>query len=273
MPNVAPLRSLTPAPFVDERDRRWRERSTIFEVSSAAANTDKLAIGSSPALGDYSGTGLEVPFAPTTAQTNRYLFRLCGISIPFGKSVRIMGLRQLATIRAGFQDEHGLNTYYLEKEIVSPLWSFLDGNISWHLRLLNRAEQRSRGPGGPIVPGTSGDVYTGRDSALLYNQLLPYIAPGNGVVPGRAVPYLGTWRDMRFPWNDPGIELDTVVSGPSQVIMYASVHQTDPDTRYRLPAIADPGALRPEDRFLQAYPLNAVYGHVGGAFTVQTITG
>lgn len=276
----APLRLLTPETeveqvrgFLGESDRRWRQRHTVIEVASAAANTDKLAIGSTPWLGDYAGTALEVPLAATSGQANRYLFRLCGIAIPYGSCIRIVGVRQLATVRAGFQAEEGGNTYFVEREIVSPLWSFIDGNISWHMRWQTKRMHRYAWDPAGQVAGTSRNL-NGRDSALLYRStLVPYTVPGQGLPPGRDVPYLGTWRDMRYPWDSPSWDLNTVVAGPGTVVFYASVHQTNPDTRFRFPPIADPGALRPEDRFLQAYPLNAVYGHVGGAFTVEMLTG
>lgn len=267
----APLTLLKPnesSTFLgSSEDSRWAQRRSVVEVVSAAADTDKLAIGSSPWLGDYAGTGIEVPLAATAGPTNRYLFRLCGLYVPSGGAVRIIGLRTLATLRAGFQAAQGGNTYFVEKEIVSPLWSFLDGNISWHLRWLPaRSHRNAWGAGGPA--GTSANL-NGVDSALLYNNLAPYVAPAQGLPPGRDVEYLGTWRDMRFPWHETNWNLDIPLIGAGKVVLFASVFQTNPETRFRLPAIADPGALRPEDRFLQAYPLNCVYGHVGGAITFE----
>ena len=254
--------------------RSCAEGSTIVEVVSGAADTDKLGVGSSPYLGDYSGSGVLVPQIATTGPTNRYLIRLCGFPIPYGESVRIRGLRTLATIRAAFEDplgEAGIgNTYFHELEITSPLWSFLDGNISWHLRWQSRRSNIYRWAAGQL-PGSSVN-FNGFDSAILYDTLLePYTAPGQGLPPGRDVPGLGTLRDGRYPWDNMGLTLDEVIKGPGSVVLYASVRQTNPETRFRPPPVADPGALRPEDRFLQAYPTNTFYGHVCGAITYERL--
>jgi hypothetical protein len=54
------------------------------------------------------------------------------------------------------------------------------------------------------------------------------------------------------------------------VVFYCSVRQTDPETRGPALVVADPGSLRPEDRFLATFQ-SAVYGRVAGAMVVETL--
>lgn len=250
--------------FLRADDNRWKSCKNIVELASAAADSDVTAIGSSPHLGDQSSTGIRVPVAPTTTQTNRYLFRLCGVEIPVGYAISIKGLRQAATIR--HFEEINLEPLILEREIVSPFWRFLDGNISWHLRL-QQQQFAPRGFDAAQIAGTDPEM-RGLDSALLYTPpLVPYTALGAGIPPGDAVGNLGTFRDMRFPWN--GTQqwaLDELIRGPGAVVFYASVHQTDPANRPLYPSV---GGLRPEDQFVANFPDTAIYGHVAGGMIFE----
>lgn len=251
-------------------DPRWDCRNVI-ELSSAALDTDKFAVGSSPFFGDAGGTGIAVPAAPTTALNNRYLFRLCGVDIPAGRAVIIRALRQLATIRQVETLEPGGFLRPVELEVTSPLWSFVDGNVSWHLRRKGQNIHR-REFDAAQTPGTS-PAMDGLDSALLYvPPLAPYTAPGGGLPPGSGAGMgdLATFRDMRDPWNNAQWNLEVLVRGPGAVVFYASVRQTDPDTRGPALVVADPGAMRPEDRFLATFQ-DARYGRVAGGMIVETL--
>jgi hypothetical protein len=252
--------------FVSSRDPRWQCRS-IVEVASASFDIDKAGIGSSPYIGDMASTGVRVPTAPTTSQSNRYLIRLCGVSIPAHCGAILHGLRQAATIRCE-QIDADCNVIASELEVTSPFWSFPDGNVSWHLRVWKSKIA-------PLVfdsaqqPGTDPNM-NNLDSSLLYvPPLTPYVAPNAGIPPGAAVEFLGTWYDIRYPWTNTDWRLHQLVRGPTNLVLYASVHQPDPAGRI-VATPADTGALRPEDRFLATFQ-EAIYGRVAGAMTVELL--
>jgi len=129
----------------------------------------------------------------------------------------------------------------------------------------------SRGGLAGASPSTAG-----LDSALLYVPPLlapTYTPPGAGIPPGKSVFQLGTWHDLRYPWHDTHWDMSLPVHGPGRLVLYASVHQTDSDTR---PRITIPTAgievLRPEDQFVSAFESQDVtvfYGRVAGALTVE----
>lgn len=249
-------------PFLRQDDDLWETCPNVVEIASAASDEDATAVGTTPWSGDRSSTGLHIPPAPTTAQTNRYLFRLCGVEIPVGYSILIKGLRQVATLRS--TEEINGQPRILEREIVSPLWRFQDGNISWHLRL--QTQQFAPTVFDPAqIAGTSPDMRA-LDSGLLYRPpLVPYVALGAGQPPGVSVGDLGTWRDIRYPWDESKWTLSELVRGPGAVVFYASVHQPDPANRPQYPTVR---GLRPEDQFLGNFP-NAIYGHIGGSMIFE----
>jgi hypothetical protein len=255
------------APILTAKDQRWNCRD-IVEIVSGSFDPDMIGIGSSPALGGMGQTGVGVPGTATADQLHRYLIRLCGFQVPSGKAAVIRGLRQLATLRQVATIESADLIRPVELEITSPLWSFTDGNISWHVKRQPTNMFGSKFDASQ-TPGTSPDQ-SGFESALLYvPPLAPYVPPGAGVPPGFDVSHLGTWRDMRFPWSETAWNLEVLVRGPCNVLFYCSVHQSDPETRPVL-AIADPSALRPEDRFLMSFE-DAVFGRVAGAMTIETL--
>jgi hypothetical protein len=247
-------------------DPRWGCRN-IVELASAAFDPDMQSIGSSPYVGDMASTGLLLPTAPTTSQTTRYLVRLLGIQIPKGAGLLIRGLRQAATIRGLVESLEGVSTPF-EHEIESPFWHFADGNISWHLKW-HMDSQFAQVVDPAQLPGTDPD-FIGLETALVYDTLLPYVPPNNGIPPSRDVAHYGTWRDIRFPWTNTAWTMSVLVPGPGLVVYYASVHQTDPATRPAMLVPAETSALRIEDQFLQAFP-NAIYGRVAGAMTVELL--
>lgn len=269
-----------PTNFISEHDHRWSCR-TVIELVSAAIDIDLLGVGSTPYLGDVAYTGIRVPTTPTADQSHRYLFRLCGVQIPGGKSIVVRGLRQLITLRAATESPADSGLFYpLEIEQVSPFWHFVDGDVSWHVKHHTNifGQQQSDAL---QLPGTSPGL-RGLDTSLLYTPpIIPYVPPSAGIPPGSDVDgSLGTIREIRFEWDETDWTLSTTVSGPGLVVFYASVHQTNPATRTQVPnTVTDVGALRPEDRFLLAtrdprVPVDqpgeiAIYGRVAGAMTVE----
>lgn len=238
----------------------------ITEITSESFDLDFVGVGSSPHLGDVGRTGRSVPAGPTLSQDRRYLIRLCGVEIASGYAIIIRGLRQLATIRGVI----AATGQVFETEIESPLWTFPDGNISWHLRWqTNRFSRRASVVA--QLAATSVEM-VGLDTSLLFRPPLiePYFPLGGGIPPGRAIGALGTFRDMRYPWTcTAGQEFtfSEYIRGPGAVVFYVSVHQTDAKDRVAYPSL--PG-MRPEDLFVASFP-NARYGRVGGAIVYERI--
>ena len=238
----------------------------VVELVSASFDEDYQMIGSSPWLGDVGGTGVAVPSGPTTSLTNRYLFRLCGVQIPTNWMLYVVGIRQLVTLRALITS--GSASYPSELEVTSPLWRFSDGNVSFHLRW-HQSLQDAYKYDAVSAPGLDPNM-RGLDTALLYEPTGAfYTAPGAGIPPGKAVVGLGTWRENRFPWLNTSWDMRIPVHGPGVLVLYASVRQTDPETRPVLPPPDDLGCIRPEDRFVLEYPTTAVYGRVAGALAFE----
>lgn len=264
-------------------NKLWSCPSRV-ELVSAAVDTDLQGIGGSPYLGDFSSTGLRVPTAPTVDQQHRYLFRLCGAEIPTGAGLYVVGMRQAVTLRAEFQrtNEQGLITgvFPFEREVVSPWWRFTDGNVSFHLKWSQQV-QSNRTILSAGVPGTSPSTF-GVDSALLYNPgpggIFPvvYDPPGAGIPPGRDVDWLGTIRELRYPWGSTSWDISVPCYGPGVVTLYASVFQTNPSTRIPPPQLTPPApftdpvvcGMRVEDQFLVQFPL-CNYGRVAGALLLD----
>lgn len=244
----------------------------ILEVSSATSDDDLIGVGSTPYLGDIGRTGVHVPPELTTTQDNRYLIRLCGVQVPTGGKIVIRGIRQLATIRGQLTVGSGASavTTTFEREVESPLWSFPDGNISWHLRS-QITEQAPFGCDAAQEPGTSPSMQ-GIDAALLYlpTGLVPYKAPHGGQPLGEPVGSLGTWRDMRFPWTATDWSLEWLLCGPCKVVLYASVHQPNAAARAaaNYPAL---DGMREEDKFLSSFYSTCVYGRVAGSIIYEPV--
>lgn len=245
-----------------------------FEVVSAAHDPDLLGVGSSPYVGDTGNTFLPVPVAPTLAQNNRYLFRLCVLPVSAGQIAIIRGIRTYIGLRGEITLEDETVVPY-EIPVTSPNWKFTDGNYSFHVRRLvpnfydsvfSAAQQ----------PGTSPQV-SGSDSALLFRSLIPYVPTGAGIPPMDSVDYLATWRDMRYPWTQANWDMLRVpVPGPCTLVLYASIHQTDPETRPVTPPCPPglvPDVVAPEDQFVAAFSTTARYGHVGGAMLIELAPG
>lgn len=262
-------------------DPRWNQRATV-EVVTAAYDTDRLGVGSSPYRGDLATTGIRVPVAASTPD-NRYRFRLASAVVPEKRSVILRGIRQLVTLRAEYEtepDELGnTETFVFEREVESPLWSFMDGNVSWHVKWRNIEETRTQLFDAARPPAASSSS-SGVDASLLYVPPLvgpippPYVPLGGGLPAGRDVDYLGTWREMRYPWRKTSWDLWIPIVGPGVVVFEASVKQTNPATRPAIPHFVAPDMTgwRPEDAFLFTHTnagAGVIYGHIAGALTLE----
>lgn len=280
--------------YVSATSSLWHTRQSI-EISSESYDPDMQFVGSSPFVADASRTGVVIPYgskAGTCFQKTRYLARLCGIDIPDGGAVALVGIRQYATIRyLALPNDQTLEgcVYPFELDIESPFWSFTDGNISWHIRYqpVGVPEVPAKLTAGMLSLQPYGSPYAAPDPFLS----VPYQAPNMGEPWGSPVGTFGTWRDLRFPWrNTNNTDLHHIVSGPGSLVFYASIRQTNPYPPHPPPgdppspgefarcnydptaqgAINYPGGLRREDQFLLQFP-QAQYGRVAGALMLELL--
>lgn len=252
------------------------EQPTLIEVVSSAFDPARAGIGSSGARGDASSNFLPVPAPPSTL-SNRYFFRVACLRLSRFQAARFCGFRQYVGLQAdvSLSDDarRGLTVYPVTCEVRTPGWSFRDGNVTFSLRWAS-------GPKSGLTTydpaqGVNFDPNLfGTQSALLYapgtGAVTPYTPPNAGLFPGEPVGGLGAIYDVREPWRPSGSlrQYDFSVEGPGDLILMASVKQTDPNARPVLPAQATPGVLSPEEQFLLAYP-SARYGALGGAMLVE----
>jgi hypothetical protein len=259
-------------------------KSGRYELVTGGPNSEFGFIGSDP-YATNSGTGLIVPATPSAAIDNaRYLLVLARARFGHGEQssdkcgVRLVGIRQYAELIARIPARTcpPLNTevgpatgatVVFRKEITSPLWHFPDGDISWHVMVVNRVLRDTRNPA-----NNDGFIYQDAISpALLYQVAAPYSPPNGGRPWGRPIgASLGNMHDLRYPWRTPRSErvLDIPIPAPCDVIFFASVRQNDPTTNPTLCEDVDCSAitaLGPEDQFMVAYNEFAQYGAVAGA--------
>jgi hypothetical protein len=251
--------------------------------SGASFDADLTGVGASPYRGDMASLGVTVPPEATSGQDNRYLFRLAVVNIPGGSGIIIRGLMQFLTIRSLFTtsvvsgDETLIGpTIPFQSRPVADSWHLPFGDVSWHLRH-KQTKTAARFVDPAQIAGTSPKV-DGLDAALLYSQLLPYVTLRGGIPPGDAVNDLGTFYDIRFPWGSTDWGLSEVVTGPGQVVLYASVHQPnrdlwvvqnsdDEDVPITIPSN---DGMRDEDKFFASFgPSNVVYGRIAGAIIYE----
>ena len=254
-----------------------------YEIVTNGPNPEFGFIGSDP-YGTNAYTGLIVPQAPSGSIGNaRYLFMLARSSFGTGeqssenRGVRLVGIRQYAEIIARIPaGEPPLDarvgppagsTVTFRKEIVSPLWHPLDGDISWHVMILPKTSRDTRNP-----LNTDGIIYQDSLSpALLYQGAGPYAPPNGGRPWGRPLAAsLGNIHELRYPWRTERSErvLDIPIPVPCDVALFASVRQNDPALNPTLDTSAGCAvfsALSPEDQFLVAFNNFAQYGVIAGA--------
>lgn len=245
-------------------------------VSSAQYDPRRTVVGGSAAVGDLASTGIPVPAVATDGQRGRYLFRLCGVAVPNRMVCVVRHLRQLLYIGTDLETELGQPSeqWHIDIPVTDPLWSFPDGNVSWHLTQTSffRPDTTLGNTTIGVPVSYRGDTL---DSTLLYTSSTPdptTYHPINGGMPfGKGVGGLGTFRDMRFPWTGDVGYLGIQVAGPCNLVMYASVFQTDPDRRPNKPVGIETAGLRNEDLFVFNYP-EARYTQVGGRMDVDLIS-
>ena len=262
-----------------------------YEIVTNGPNPEFSFIGSDP-YNTNAGTGLIVPTTPSSEIDDaRYLFVLARASFGVGeqsseyRGVRLVGIRQYAELIARIPPgtpplpseggPSGITVF--RKEIVSPLWHPPDGDISWHVMIINRVQRDKRNP-------LNSDGLMFQDSlspAMLYQTIAgssisptAYTAPNGGRPWGKPLAAsLGNIHEMRYPWRmfNGEYALDIPIPVPSDVVLFASVRQNDPDTNPTLDTTdcAFFSALSEEDRFMVAYHEFAQYGAIAGALTFE----
>lgn len=264
-----------------------------YEIVTAGPNDEFNFVGSDP-YNTNAYTGLVVPTTPSSAIGNaRYLFLLARASFGVGEQssnrlgVKLTGIRQYAELVARIPastaplsdpEEGGPpagSTVTFRKEITSPLWHPLDGNISWHVMILPQGQRDTRNPA-----NTDGVIFQDAQSpALLYQTLGPYSPPNGGRPWGKPIgASLGNIHELRYPWRafNSEFSLEVPIPVPCDVALFASVRQNDPTLN---PALLDPlvtqqfEALSPEDQFVVAYSQFAQYGTIAGALVFDEYLG
>ncbi len=252
-----------------------------YEIVTVGPNPEFNFIGSDP-YDTNSYTGLVVPSTPSSSISDaRYLMVLARSSFSTGeqsadrRGVRLVGIRQyaelIARIPAGTSPLNSTgprsgSTVTFRKEIKSPLWHPPDGDISWHVMVINKVQRDTRNPS-----NTDGVMYQDSTSpALLYQVASPYVPPNGGRPWGTPLAAsLGNMHELRYKWRADNSEyvLDISIPTPCDVVFFASVRQNNPAFN---PEFLDGttnqfAALSDEDKFLVAYSSFAQYGAVAGA--------
>lgn len=278
-------------------DPRWASPQFV-EIVAQGVDLGLTGVGGGPSPGDLGYLGLTVPLLPTVDnignRRSRYLFRLGGIEIPANCGLTVLDIRQYATIGtlvAGTvpgPDADGVpgpvsTIIPVNLPVTTPSWRFSDGaNIAWFLRKeQNRYTASAYSKAGS--PPSSAPGFDTLSSAILCEGVdgdgAP-ISPNGGVPPsaGVGVGALGEFHEMRFPYQGSSSwGLNYYVSGPGNLIFYASVFQTNPVTRPDPTSYSDRQflSLCPEDQFVASYPRGGleappgpVFTRIGGAMTV-----
>jgi hypothetical protein len=267
-----------------------------YEIVTTGPNSEFGFIKSDP-YGTNNYTGVVVPSTPSSANGGaRYLFVLARATFQTGeqssdmRGVRLVGIRQyaelVARIPAGqppLSEQGGPppgSTVTFRREIESALWHPQDGDISWHVMVVNRGQRDTRNPA-----NTDGFIYQDAISspALIYQTGLPsgvgYTPPNGGRPWGTPLAAsLGNIHELRYRWRTEQSEavLDIPIPVPCDVVLYASVRQNDPSLN---PQLADPTVTQQfisignEDRFVVAYSQFAQYGVIAGALVFDQSLG
>jgi hypothetical protein len=254
-----------------------------YELVTVGPSSEVGFIRSDP-YGTNAFTGLEVPSVPSRSIGDaRYLFVLARATFSTGEQssdrcgVKLVGIRQYAELVARIPSRTAPlatnagppigATVTFRKEINSPLWHPPDGNISWHVMVINRVQRDTRHPA-----NTDGFIYQDSISpALLFQVPAPYVPPNGGRPWGTPIAAsIGNIHELRYRWRADNSEyvFDIPIPVPCDVVLFASVRQNDPALN---PTLADDEttqqfvSLSEEDRFLVAYNQFAQYGRIAGA--------
>jgi hypothetical protein len=249
-----------------------RMRVGRYEVTTAGFDPNLQLVGGDP-WGTPDYTGLVVPAAatPLTRQDKRYLFLLARAQFNNGEKFRLRGLRQYLSIFGTFTDDGG-NVQLFEHQVTSPMFRFPDGNVSWHVMLLDKLWRDRRNP-------NNADSVMFQDAyspALLYQvpTTAGYIAPNGGRPWGKTpTSDLGNIHDLRYPWRDSQveIELDIPIPSPCDVAVFASVAQTNPSNHPDFSGLSagQLASLESDWQFYTQFSASCVYGRVAASLIFE----
>jgi len=270
-----------------------------FEVWTTGVDEALQGISSGPSV-NASGfspyTGLRIPAvlsaSSTPATQPRYWFQLC--SRRFTGKTRIVGIRQLLTL--GVDANGGTPPEYpMEMRVRTPTFRFTDGNVSWHLV----HEQQPDVNGSSPSTNTQNWMYLSSDGpAMLYQSFtntnlqpsgapviymegLTAYTPPNTSQAWLPVGNLGSFNDVRFPWDGTLAwnDLDIEVIGSGRISLYATVLQSNPQTRETpsnqvtsLSAYATPEEAFIKDLSFtvgEETPVGPIYWRIGGGLAFE----
>lgn len=244
-------------------------------VASAQYDGAVGFIGGSPSLGDLTATGVLVPHEPTVDQAHRYLVRCCGVAVGIHQRAIVRSIRQLLTIGVNTTNDQDESVYHFELPVVTPTWRFQDGNVSWHLRKVTEDTAfRFMTDNNDIGISSNRDGLSATILGFMQAGIATYTPLNRGQPFGSPVKDLGTFRDVRFPFtSESNRDLNLEVVGPCNLVLYASVFQTNARTRLTYAGDADviADAVCPEDRFVLRFP-TARYWRVGAEMIVDVCT-
>ena len=226
------------------------------ETSTVGYDPDKAGMASS-GYGEVASHNLFVPQEGTGDEPNeRLVFRLAARFIPPCECCRLISIRQRLTLGAV------RNGRVFEIPIETEGWQPPNWTMAWHLRLVTgETIAVLTNPASSQAPSTSTSLFD-VDSVQIF---VPgsTLAPAGAIPPGEGISDLGTFYDVRFPWNHPHSCLDVPVKGPALVVLYATLSvPTEPLEPVEIDF--DPGVLVPEDQFLLQFP-DAKPRHIAGA--------
>jgi len=249
-------------------------RGGRYEIVTAGPNPEFSFIGGD-AYGTNVGTGLVVPATPSAAiGGSRYLMLLARASFNASEAgVRMVGMRMYAEIIARIPIGSTGQTTVYRKEIESPIWHPPDGDISWHVMVINKVQRDTRNPA-----NADGVIYQDALSpALLYQTFTgPLLTPVAYTPPNGGRPWgtplaasLGNMHDLRYRtrFDQSERQLDIIVPAGCDIGLFVSVRQNDPTTNPPASGLTANqfAALSREDQFLTAFSTYAQYGVIFGA--------
>lgn len=256
--------------------RALSQRGTRIELSTKGFDPDLQLVGANPW---HSGgfVGMRIPPTPPKDKTQRYLYTLALGRYGARRRARLVGFRQLVTIGTYVVNGEGQaqTKYPLELEVESPSWHFTDANIMWSIVRTPPMGIQTSNPG-----NTEGFQfqYAQQSGTLLYETTFTdakgYTPPNAGRAWGDALlGDLAAFNDLRSPWRSFAscCAIDCEFEGPCDIALYASVLQTNPQTRVTLTLPNLPAGntnLPKEDSFVVNFP-NSVYWRIAGSLIFE----
>lgn len=243
-----------------------------YSVTTAGFDPNLQLVGGDP-WGTPNYTGLVIPAAATPLATpkKRYLFLLARAQFNNTERFRLRGLRQYLSIFGTFTDDSG-NVQTFEHQVTSPAFRFPDGNVSWHVHLLNKLARDRRNPN-----NADSLIYQDAYSPCLLYQVPPtagYVAP-NGGRPWGHTPTsdLGNIHELRYPWRDSQVELelDIPIPSPCDVAVFASVAQTNPANHpdFSTLTAGQLASLESDWQFYTQFSASCVFGRIAASLIFE----